>query len=146
MDAVGSTYNTNLNVSGGATIRGGTDLGTPQVSGSVSRTDRYSSTSLSMISQNTQPQSPTEFGTLALAALLLGQDEDESKKDPLRALIGLALLSQLQQQSQQTQYVQFDSQSLQSSQSLTLSASTGTASTNVQSASGTVGAQLDVSA
>ena len=147
MDAVGSIQTTNLNITGiggEATIRGGSGLGTPNVTGTVSRSDAYSSTSLSMISQNTRPQSPAEFGTLALAALLLGQDDDDSKNDPLRALIGLALLSQLQQQSQQTQYVQFDSQSLQSSQSLTLTSSATSPSTAVNGASGAVGGQLDV--
>jgi len=143
MNSVGSVQLSQSNV-GAMSGQGATGLGTPQVTGSVSRTDQYSSTSLSMISQNTRPQAPMEFGTLALAALLFGQDDEESKNDPLRALIGLALLGQLQQQSQETQFVQFDSQYLQSSQSLTLTSSATSVSTAVNGASGTVGGQLDV--
>ncbi len=143
MDSVGSVQLSQVNV-GTLTGRGATGLDTAQVSGSVSRTDQYSSTSLSMISQNTRPQGPMEFGTLALAAMLFGQDDDDSKKDPLRALIGLALLGQLQQQSQQTQFLQIDSQYLQSSQSMTLNSSASSVSTAVNGANGTVGGQLDV--
>jgi len=143
MNSVGSVQLSQSNM-GAASGRGATGLDTAQISGSVSRTDQYSSTSLSMISQNTRPQAPMEFGTLALAALLFGQDEEESKNDPLRALIGLALLGQLQQQSQQTQFVQFDAQYLQSSQTLSLNSSASSVSTAFNGASGAVGGQLDV--
>lgn len=111
-----------------------------------------SRTTLSITSQQSQPQSAIDFGMILLLSSLLSDDEDKNKSNPFLLLVGFALLSQLQQQSsgsQGAQFLQFDSQSLEISQSVAATESTSSQSATYQQTSGvetgtSLGGSIDV--
>lgn len=102
-----------------------------------------SQSSISIANQQSQPQSPVDFGMLLLLSTLLSDDEEKNKSNPFMLLVGFALLSALQQQSQAqasgnqgAQFLQFDSQSLEISQSVSTTESASSQSATYQQASG----------
>lgn len=108
-----------------------------------------SQSQLMMLDQRTQPQDPAAFGMMLLAAMLLGGNDDEEKSNPLKMLIGMALLSGLQQQLQGGQSVRFESQSYEFSQSITATESSGSQQYSYQHSTGSeggasLGGQIDV--
>ncbi|HPF39433.1 MAG TPA: hypothetical protein P5081_13700 [Phycisphaerae bacterium] len=107
-----------------------------------------SQSSISIASQQTQPQAASDFGLLLFLAAFMSDDDDKNKSNPFMALVGLALMSALQQQAQSTQFLQFDSSSLEISQSVSATESLTSQSATYQQTTGVdtsaLGGQIDV--
>ena len=107
---------------------------------------RVSQSRLTMLDHRTQPQGPAAFGIMLLAAMLLSGGEDKEESNPLKLMLGMALLSGLQQQLQGGSFVEFQSQSYEFSQSITGSDSAGSSGAAYQQSCAQQGGQIDVQA